>query len=360
MRRSKHGFTLVELLVVIAIIGVLVSLLLPAVQAAREAARRAQCTSNMKNLALAVLNYESAFEVFPPAYRARPKSHSWPGESKRAKLMENWVILTLPYLEQQALRDQFVVADDPMSDAAPYLQDEINRIPRSTDLEIMLCPSDSGRETKCSRYGGDWARGNYGINMIESPRLWDDQDWNDLYDQGPKRGVAFVNEAMKIAQITDGTSNTIMLAEMRIGLSADDPRGSWAMGMCSSSTHCNWAVSNSNGPNDCGGETELLLDAAGLIASVGEPTLRAECMMPHPSFDLAYKSSVRSLHPGGLNMALADASVRFISDFIDSGPINECDSFRGSYRDCYEDGSQFRTLQRLAVSEDAYAIDASF
>src|SRR5262249_49918270 len=93
---TKHGFTLVELLVVIAIIGILFALLLPAIQAAREAARRAKCQNNIKNLALAVLNYESSRKHFPPGFVSQPTNvETW-----------GWAIFTLPYLEEQSLHDQ--------------------------------------------------------------------------------------------------------------------------------------------------------------------------------------------------------------------------------------------------------------
>src|SRR6266403_1899488 len=103
-RAVTRGFTLVELLVVIAIIGILVALLLPAVQAAREAARRASCENNIKNLALGVLNHESAKRIFP-------KSYDGYGNATGSRLAEEtgagWLIFTLPYLEEQALYDRF-------------------------------------------------------------------------------------------------------------------------------------------------------------------------------------------------------------------------------------------------------------
>jgi len=106
-RGRRFGFTLVELLVVITIIGILVALLLPAVQSAREAARRAQCQNNLKQLGLAVLEYESAVRIFPPS------SHWAPGVAPQTRnpsdLRENWVIMVLPYLEQRALLASFDV-----------------------------------------------------------------------------------------------------------------------------------------------------------------------------------------------------------------------------------------------------------
>src|SRR5882757_3213715 len=98
--RRRRAFTLVELLVVIGIIGILVALLLPAVQAAREAGRRMQCNNNLKQLALAVLNYESAHHVFPPSSLWRTTDSATPDNAASNKYSENWVILVLPFLEE--------------------------------------------------------------------------------------------------------------------------------------------------------------------------------------------------------------------------------------------------------------------
>lgn len=356
----KDGFTLVELLVVIAIIGVLVSLLLPAVQAAREAARRAQCTSNIKNDALAVLNYENTYGVLPAAYLGHVE-WKWPGTSVTAPNYKNWVITILPYLEQQALYDSFVFKD-PVTGDFVEISDDRNRAARSTELEVMKCPSDSGNQIKHSSpiWSDEWARGNYGINMIQSPLLWTDTDWHDKSGQGPVRGVSFVNEALKLGQITDGTTNTVMLAEMRSGVDEVDPRGTWALSQCASSAHCNYAVNYTNGPNDCGGENEMMSSAGLVIAQVGEAKLRSECMMPWPGSQWSYSSVVRSLHPGGVNVAMADGSAHFISDFIDNGSFRECDSFQGTFAECYRDANQFRTWQRINISNDEYPLGTSF
>ncbi|MEO0530550.1 MAG: DUF1559 domain-containing protein [Planctomycetota bacterium] len=370
MTRLHSAFTLVELLVVIAIIGILVSLLLPAVQAAREAARRSQCTSNMKNVALACLNYESTFGTFPAAYNAHDLSGGftpWPGTTNNAPIWENWVVMILPYMEGQALADSFTLVD-PTSGDRVQIQSPVNEQARGTEIAVMLCPSDVGRENKLARHGGNWARGNYGINMLQSVILWDSVAWDDRptsqfpswQPEGPARGISFVNEAQRIAQITDGTSHTAMLLEMRIGIGEQDPRGTWALGHCASSAHCNHTINYTSGPNDCAA-TEMVVRSAQLVSEYGAAALREACMDVWPGASFAYKSKASSRHPGGVMVALADGSVSFISDFIDSGPSAPCDAYDvpGAYKACLENPDQFRTWQRLNVSNDGYPLTGS-
>ena len=160
-RTGRHrGFTLVELLVVIAIIGILIALLLPAVQAAREAARGLQCRNHLKQLGLGLLIYHEAHGRFPPSgcWRGLP---AWEASTP---IRENWVILLLPFIEQQGLHDAF--------DLTLPTTDNRNMTARGQRLEVMLCPSDSfnttpfnGSEGDTTKAFGDgWARGNYGAN----------------------------------------------------------------------------------------------------------------------------------------------------------------------------------------------------
>jgi prepilin-type N-terminal cleavage/methylation domain-containing protein len=153
--RSRSAFTLIELLVVITIIGILISLLLPAVQAAREAGRRLQCSNNLKQLALGSLTYEEAFKVLPPAGIVAPATSriSW---EPRSGAMFSWIVLILPQLEQTALHGQF--------DFKRSVLDQPNN-PQAMSFATLLCPTDSSRNkffvdgtlTAGKRFG----KGNY-------------------------------------------------------------------------------------------------------------------------------------------------------------------------------------------------------
>ena len=133
MRRTRRGFTLVELLVVLAVMAILVALLFPAVNAARSVAQRIQCQNNIKNLGLALLNYESAHHQLPPS--SQWPFETRPGDRVRPQLGPNWVIVILPYIEEQALQDAF--------DLSQPINSPSNEIARGTIVPPMLCPADS-------------------------------------------------------------------------------------------------------------------------------------------------------------------------------------------------------------------------
>jgi prepilin-type N-terminal cleavage/methylation domain-containing protein/prepilin-type processing-associated H-X9-DG protein len=359
---TRRGFTLVELLVVIAIIGILVALLLPAIQAAREAARRSQCTTNIKNIALALQNYHDIHKEFPPAITLRDISDPILNDNRLYK--PSWAHLVLPHLEEQALFDTFDFTVK-LTDATVGSR---NYNARGTELPIMLCPSDNGRNNRFVDSGGNWARGNYGYNAFE---FWPNQFLWPTFSTDPKlRPLYKVNmgmggfmladgtqkQTLSLAKIIDGASHTIALAEMRVGLSPRDRRGVWAMGMCGSNFHCRHAAT---GINSCNGYDDDLFGDANVQADVGDGALQMECMRPDVGVNASGQSTVRSRHPGGAHVAMADGSVHFLTDFIDTGnmPIS---SYINEGTKQWEDPNLFRTWQRLLISGDGYAIETSF
>jgi len=367
-RRSPAGFTLVELLVVIAIIGVLVALLLPAVQSAREAARRIQCANNVKNLALALHNHHDTHGSFPAAAEF-PSPQDLPGAeglnplTGRA-LFQNWVIRVLPFVEEQALADLFDirptnrVSDDPTGAR--------NSVARGTELGVMRCPSDGANGTPFvdpagGADSGPWARGNYGLNALH---YWPNRFWRDIkrrVNQDPSAAdFAFqigvsgfsdgdTDQTLSISKITDGTSKTLLIAEMRVGVDERDRRGVWAMAMCGSSFHCRHLDVP---PNDCTPDHDDIY-GPDLVGLIGEATLNQQCMGVQTGLDASGQSTVRSQHPGGAVCAMADASVRFLSDFIETGDFGAA---QGEVLLEQTDDQRFRTWQRLNVARDSFSV----
>jgi prepilin-type N-terminal cleavage/methylation domain-containing protein/prepilin-type processing-associated H-X9-DG protein len=358
-RRGNTAFTLVELLVVIAIIGILVALLLPAIQAARESARRAQCTSNLKNLALALHNYHDTNKELPAAIRY-PKSTTY-APLDDTRLFWNWAIDILPNLEESALADAFQI-DATNRLYAPSGADP-NRVPRGTEIGVMLCPSDIGRANLFQGGTGNqnWARGNYGYNAFEFwpnngtwKKFFTDPVYKPLYnfnmgvggfDDGTDRQV------LNFTKISDGTTKTIMLAELRVGLSPKDRRGVWAMGMCGSNMHCRHA---GYAINDCGGFNDDIYTPSEITSEVSNNQMTTECMAIDTTVAASGQSTVRSRHPGGANVAMADASVHFLSDFIEQGAITIGEKIESNQTD----PAIFKLWQRLNMSRDGYTTDA--
>ncbi len=200
--RARRGFTLVELLVVIAIIGILIALLLPAVQAAREAARRSQCTNNIKQVGLALHNYHDSFKSFPP----RAVFGAGGTGPPQYQYHHTWLTAILPFMEQQPLYDSTDMG-------APAWGQPIV----STLVPTLLCPSDATALNDTSQTNGNIAWTNYA-----GPTAW---DWWLRRDRniGPpwvpqantrSDGVFMADNTTRLRDITDGTSNTLLAAEV--------------------------------------------------------------------------------------------------------------------------------------------------
>ncbi len=345
--RRSRAFTLVELLVVIAIIGVLVALLLPAIQAAREAARRNNCQNNIRQAGLALLTYHDAHGKFPPAVQFPAGKGGMNAPESGVKHLANWAISVLPQMEQGALYRMFTLT-------AP-ISDPVNREARGATLAAMLCPSDAYNLTskfagRNAAEGDNWARGNYGANAgLAFMQL------NGMGSQGPAgagpdsdgwrdariRGVMGLNVAVAIKDITDGTSQTILLGELRAGLTESDRRGAWALGGPGASSLWAFGSDNALGPNDCRDGSDTLTNCARAEADAGgADRLKAECM-PCDSIDSGnIQAGVRSSHPGGAMLCFVDGSVHFVSDYVDKGTSWAVDP------------TQYHVWQRLIASGD--------
>lgn len=303
MKPARSAFTLVELLVVIAIIGVLISLLLPAVQQAREAARRMQCTNNLKQLTLAMHNYESTYKQFP-----QPAEDSLYGYSAQAKL--------LPFIEQGNLSDLIDYSQPLLSGVAndPDLNPALINVVRQP-LSVLQCPSDPGNPLSTEK-GNVWAGGNYmanagpGIGMSYCSR----SDTDGLFWRGSNT---------KFRDVTDGTSNTIAFAETLYGLRGDDT---------ADLVDYRTQIMRVSGGGPCSAPAESLVTrsatryegrrAGQWIRNITYQTLINAFFPPNAkSPDVSHHgeaiSGARSQHPGGANVSLCDGSVRFVTETID-------------------------------------------
>lgn len=324
-RQITAAFTLVELLVVIAIIAVLLGLILPAIQSARETARRLTCRSNLRQLALAVLNYESVKKAFPPSIRAVAGSD--PAGPDAAARRETWAILILPFIEEQPLFNAFTLTVSP--------SDPVNAGPRSTRIPTLLCPSDTYNATpfmgtqgvETNAWGDDWARANYAANgALGSLHLyaWDTASTHSGWQKHTHKGMMGFNTAVRISEVVDGCSHTAMLTEVRVGITPYDPRGVWALGAAgSSSLWAHGGISGDDyGPNcsepyaDDTFNCDQMTRASGGVEALVR--LNMGCC-EHPPGEAGQGTS-RSMHRGGIFAAMADGSVHWIDDYIDVLP----------------------------------------
>ena len=341
--KRRSAFTLVELLVVIAIIGILVALLLPAVNSAREAARRSQCISNLRQLSLGLLNYESAQGAFPIGFEFEEGDNP----ATLRDLGPNWAIRVLPYIEEQALYDSF--------DFQAFVSDPINQVPRTQRIAVMRCPTDSFNQTDMV-IGVDqyWARGNYAANAGNGPLLVlagrddviygpDSPGWQD----DKRRGVIGPNVAAKLRNVTDGTTKSILLGEVRAGVTERDRRGVWALGQAGSSMLF-WygSTGDDNGPNVCNPYADDVAGPTGLDVAL----LEKECMPDWTGDNWADQATVRSMHPGGIVVGMADGSAHFIPDDVDTN---------GPYFDWGPNGEFMTVWDKMIASGDGRVIPDS-
>lgn len=320
VRWNRRAFTLVELLVVIAIIGVLVALLLPAVQAAREAARRMQCSNNLKQLALACHNFHDVNGKLPEGVQY-PANTTENLANSGVVCGPNWGILILPFMEQMNLYNT------PGVDVGAYRKtngtDSTWINVRSASIKAYLCPSDIG--SNAAVYNGNangsplnvdnWARSNYAANA--GPNSYGNHTLSQNGGTGDPGGgslpagpVMGPNYGASVGGADGATSNVILIAEVRIGTTAGDRRGVWALGHPGSSLLVGGGVGDCSGPND--GTTTRFENCDDIQGGTSAPQQGMGCWASCEN----WQAQARSRHPGGVNCAFGDGSVRMVNDNI--------------------------------------------
>ena len=322
MTRKRFAFTLVELLVVIAIIGILVALLLPAVQTAREAARRMQCTNNLKQVALALHNYQDVSKAMPLG--------------QYGCCWGTWLVSLLPYLEQSNLRANYLGHgyDGGTSVVPPSYSHIANRPVTTTQLATLTCPSDSKTAISTviagitfhnivGNFGNtDLARTDpFGTSTTGAPNRWGGAPfvgllgWPRGHANQPNISPAQVPPFVRFSDVVDGLSNTILFSETVQGRGGDlrgfawwqggshfetfNPPNSAAPDRMESSSYCVTAI-RSNPP-----------------CTAATPTVFNQIV------------SARSRHLGGVNVALCDGSVRFVPNSVNLDTWRSLGTIRG-------------------------------
>ena len=303
-RRSRCGFTLVELLVVIAIIGILIGLLLPAVQAAREAARRMKCSSNLKQIGIAMHAYHAALETFPPGKISdiQPDGYTDKGN------LFGWGALILPFCEATQVQD--------LCDFNEKAYSEENQKAGQTLLPFYLCPTDGDREVRDIEYWNP-DKGYAQETLKLAPTHYAGVVTEKISEKGKavksdgytlandELGVIVLTKTISASDIRDGLSNTLMLAEASSYETATPKtydNGSWLMGT-------NLFRKNARQINFRPNCEHFQKGTWGWVTD----DYSCECN--------DYQYDFRSKHPGGAHALICDGSVRFLSEQMDMNEL---------------------------------------
>ncbi len=291
-----RGFTLIELLVVIAIIAILIALLLPAVQQAREAARRTQCRNNLKQIGLALHNYHDVHLTFPPGYIAAQVGATDPASAETGTGFA-WGVMILPQLEQTALFGHF--------DFNEVTTDEHNLEHGQTRLRAFRCPSDPAPDLFTVSDGSedyDVASANYvGIYGYGSVTLQPGRP--------DPAGILYRNSSTRLRDVTDGTSNTMLVGERmhahRFVATAPE--------VAANST---WYAALPGVFRTAGMPMPDEGPASLVLGHVGQ-TMPSGMLMHHPPSTTNHIVNFSSAHTGGIHFLMADGSVHFLSKNVD-------------------------------------------
>lgn len=277
--RRRPGFTLIELLVVIAIIAILVSIMLPAVQSAREAAQRSQCRNNLMQMGIAFQNYSMTYEMLPPG----TINETSPIETQPNGYHMNWIVQLLPVMEQRNLFEQ---VDFTQSVYSPE-----NSLPRSIEFSTVSCPSD---------FNGRYSIGGVGKVQASSYAASYGGTKGPITDAN--NGLLYLNSSIRYRQIRDGSSNTILAGEKVHPRKGDDL--GWMSGTVA--TLRNTGIGINLSP-DVISELETPDDQRD--AGIDPPAQIEKITITSGGFS--------SRHPGGSVFLLADGSIRFLTASID-------------------------------------------
>ncbi|HBN76322.1 MAG TPA: prepilin-type cleavage/methylation domain-containing protein [Planctomycetaceae bacterium] len=345
---TRRAFTLIEILVVIAIIAILVALLLPAVQQAREAARRTSCKNNLKQLGTAMHNHLDTHGSFPPGYVSftpsadRFRTGGW--QTGINKIGFHWVCNIFPFMEQPALYDQVSACNsDLLGDPTDETSNPSDHCESSTNfgnlgrnqLKFMLCPSHPKIRNNFSNgsYGLEaLAKGTYAVSWGTGNML----SWENSQTRGAF-GCYFVSEneiaplhggsgdgfqarhGNSDADFVDGMSNTVIISELNVVDDTRDLRGVWMNPGMGASIFS--AANNPNSTiNDIIASCDTTLDSDDIMY----------CGSTQITDDETVTAAARSYHQGGVNATLGDASVRFISENIDLGIWQALNTIKGN------------------------------
>ena len=328
IRQKSAGFTLVELLVVITIIGILIALLLPAVQAAREAARRMQCQNNLKQIGLALLNYEANNKTFPPG--GLPSTNGTWGTS--------WWLRILSYAEGGNIGDRYDYNESGWLGTSSSVNQTNVALLNNQQFSFMYCPSSTLPRTvalEVSNLQATTYTGIAGAADGNTPNIYSAKSVTASQTPGWEStgGVLIEYRTVSIAEITDGTSNTMVVGEQSDWLSPIIDASSTMP--CDSTGDC---------PSNCG--HGFPMGPSPSSTSWDNRTFNLTCVYHPVNFkttagygvpgNCGPNTPIQSAHPGGVNVAFADGSVQYLSDSLD-----------------------IAVLRNLATRNDGQAISAS-